>query len=376
MGTIRLLLALAVVIAHLGKLPGWPINLTGGGISVQLFYIISGFYMALVLNEKYPPGSYWTFISNRFLRLFPTYLVALLLTLGYGFFVWKSSGRFPITEMNRWAQSGPSLDWISKIGLAFCNLFIIGQDWTFYFGFQKGTGDLLWTTDFRSLPASAYRFMILPQAWTLGVEFTFYLLAPLLVRRKTIWIVGMIVASVLLRLWFGIAFGLNDDPFTHRFFPFELALFMSGCLAYKLYKAAGQNALDTPEFRWLPLLLVLVMICAYSYVLKTAMLFALFTLALPFIFHATKRWKWDRLIGELSYPLYISHLLVLIAVRAAMKGMPVATVAIVCVIASLALAVLLVVLVEIPVENWRQERVRKAALKRAKEKPELLADNV
>ncbi|MFZ9848879.1 MAG: hypothetical protein ACO3EE_12135, partial [Flavobacteriales bacterium] len=33
--------------------------------------------------------------------------------------------------------------------------------------------------------------------------------------------------------------------------------------------------------------------------------------ALPFIFILSKNWKTDRQIGELSYPIYISHIFVL-----------------------------------------------------------------
>jgi peptidoglycan/LPS O-acetylase OafA/YrhL len=37
----------------------------------------------------------------------------------------------------------------------------------------------------------------------------------------------------------------------------------------------------------------------------------LFFLCLPFIFILTKDWKYDTYIGELSYPIYISHIFVL-----------------------------------------------------------------
>ena len=40
--------------------------------------MISGFYMALVLNEKYnQPGQYTMFLKQRFLRLYPTYFILL-----------------------------------------------------------------------------------------------------------------------------------------------------------------------------------------------------------------------------------------------------------------------------------------------------------
>jgi hypothetical protein len=61
MGSLRLFLALSVAFGHFGVPLGFPTS----DIAVQSFFVISGFYMALVLNEKYGPGSYWLFISNR-----------------------------------------------------------------------------------------------------------------------------------------------------------------------------------------------------------------------------------------------------------------------------------------------------------------------
>ena len=51
MGLIRTLLAISVVLAH--SSPIFGIKLVGGQVAVQAFYMISGFYMTLVLNEKY-----------------------------------------------------------------------------------------------------------------------------------------------------------------------------------------------------------------------------------------------------------------------------------------------------------------------------------
>ena len=52
MGTIRFLLAVSVVVFH-AKRPLLGLTLVEGTVAVQLFFIISGFYMALVLTEKY-----------------------------------------------------------------------------------------------------------------------------------------------------------------------------------------------------------------------------------------------------------------------------------------------------------------------------------
>ena len=51
MGILRTILALAVVVYHSYKLFG--LRMCGGQVAVESFYMISGFYMALILNEKY-----------------------------------------------------------------------------------------------------------------------------------------------------------------------------------------------------------------------------------------------------------------------------------------------------------------------------------
>ena len=81
MGAIRLLLALSVVAVHGGAIFGF--SMVGGQIAVQSFYIISGFYMSLILNEKYigVNNSYRLFLTNRLIRLYPIYWSVLLGTI-------------------------------------------------------------------------------------------------------------------------------------------------------------------------------------------------------------------------------------------------------------------------------------------------------
>ena len=75
MGMLRVALAMAVVLSHL---PLATLQFMSGGLAVQGFFIVSGFYMALVLDGKYKDVG--LFYSNRLLRLFPTYFVMMALT--------------------------------------------------------------------------------------------------------------------------------------------------------------------------------------------------------------------------------------------------------------------------------------------------------
>src|SRR6476620_3579280 len=106
MGTIRLLLALAVLlIMHTTplRIGGHDLKMIGAAGAVQGFYVISGFYMALVLNEKYARGArgYREFILQRLLRLLPTYWFALLAMIvvnatGIGTHLPKATGTAPL----------------------------------------------------------------------------------------------------------------------------------------------------------------------------------------------------------------------------------------------------------------------------------------
>ena len=88
MGILRFLLALSVIASHASgvgiplpnekQYPMWASYLIDGRHSVALFFIISGFYMAMILNTKYQNNTL-RFYGNRFLRLWPTYIIVLIL---------------------------------------------------------------------------------------------------------------------------------------------------------------------------------------------------------------------------------------------------------------------------------------------------------
>lgn len=86
---VRFFAAAAVVFFHFGKehvqhVPGFVKNIAGGGASaVTLFFILSGFVLAYNYAPSARIGSFnkLTFWRNRFARIYPVYLLALLLTL-------------------------------------------------------------------------------------------------------------------------------------------------------------------------------------------------------------------------------------------------------------------------------------------------------
>ena len=371
-GLIRTLMAIAVLTAHAGPIFGLDITyLTGGQISVQIFYMISGFYMALVLNTKYTfKNSYLTFIGNRFLRLYPSYIVVVAVTFLL-FFLFRSWKGISIIPFDSWKEYDLSL--ITIIFFIFGSIVFIGQDWAMFFGVDPQSGNLLPAASFTSCELPAYKFLFVPQAWTLGLEITFYLIAPFIVRRKTFYIVLLAFASFLTKFVLNKYFGLARDPWSYRFFPGELTLFLLGALSYKFYcflKIREKRYLNS--YVCISVWAVIITILLFYRLLPHPKLpyrlydsvCLLIPLALPFIFHVTKNLRYDKFIGELSYPIYISHLIVVLGLKALNIETVTSNIGIITLFVTIAAALGLLMFVDRPIDKFRQTvvaRRKKAA---------------
>lgn len=306
MGILRFLLAMSVLIGHSDHSFGLPdINNT---VAVRSFYIISGFYMAMVLASKYASLPYYMFIRSRYLRLYPAYLVVLVLTIAYGLLPAFANGSFQ-WPLQGWMSTISDLKISTLASYALTNAFIFGQDVISYFHVTKNGGmafDVLNEHAIYGFDA----YMLVPQAWTLGLELSFYLVAPFLVTRSAWVLAATALASIVLHGVVFPALGFNAAAFGYKFFPFELVYFCLGALGFKL----SRQALFT---RVKPLVhcgVALALFAVYLLSLGDApvwMKYLALTLCVPSLFAITKSNKIDRFIGDLSYPIYVSHLLVL-----------------------------------------------------------------
>ena len=312
MGIIRILLTISVIVSHSTPIPG--LCLPDGETAVQAFFIISGFYMSLVLNEKYTEKKALRhYLKNRFLKIYPVYWCVLLLTLSFSLAIFLKSHGSNTAGFTYYAEYGDSMSPATFLFLIFTNIFIFFQDIVMFLGLNTSTGELFFTANFRETLPMLYDFLFIPQAWTIGVELMFYLIDPFLVRRKLKIIVLFIAVSLLLRLAL-YHYGLYEDPWSYRVFPNELALFLCGTVAYHIYRRlpsidTGRNYLML-IYGCILLLIVTFEMIPVVFLLKKTVFLAVFAIALPFIFQLWKRSAKDRYIGELSYPVYISHLLI------------------------------------------------------------------
>src|SRR6185312_239643 len=80
-GTVRFLLALCVVVTHAKGSSIFGMTLFSGLTAVQCFYVISGFLITMVLNERADYAQLSNFYLSRYLRLWPAYIVVALASL-------------------------------------------------------------------------------------------------------------------------------------------------------------------------------------------------------------------------------------------------------------------------------------------------------
>jgi peptidoglycan/LPS O-acetylase OafA/YrhL len=293
-GTIRLVLALAVLVAHVGgSIFGIPFFAGDGYPAVSCFFAISGFYMSLVLNTKYA-ASVSDFYAARILRLYPLYFLVFACTLflqAASYVAGKPMGAFH-------ALAHEQFQWWECLWGAVANLSFIGSDaLTVYSYFFKNPSNGL---------------LVLPIVWSLGVELFFYLLAPFILRRRLSVILVLTIAAILLRLFIAWTVDFRWSMWTYYFAPSNLAFFLAGALAHRVY-SAGQ--LKVPReinvAVWVLMVGLLLFASEVFSIRSYTVLYILLVAAMPSVFELTKDWKWDRAIGEFSYPVYLIHCAIL-----------------------------------------------------------------
>ena len=291
MGAIRLFLALAVLQSHITAHFLIPANLSinnaltlgvNGGYAVMSFFVVSGFLISFVLDEKYDrPGGTAAFYRARALRIYPLWW-CLYLIVPF------------ITEPGLWRfiASRHVYDLVT-------GFFIFGSDWLL---------------SFKAYP----QHYVIPMphglelGWTLGTEMSFYLIAPFVLRSRP-WTWALLAGSVLLRVLLNIEFPTETATtlwisWCYYFFPSLLCFFLLGHLSRQLYKKTPVPTRGA----WLGLgfaaLVLLIQDARYQY--ENVDFYAailVFALCLPAIFAATKDNKIANFLGDLTYPLYLSH---------------------------------------------------------------------
>ncbi len=277
MGALRLLLALTVLNWHYQIA---PFNFLFSYSAVYIFFIISGFYIAMVITEKYDTDRRGTFAfyENRLLRLLPVYYIVL-----FGGYL---AGQYDLFDHGAW--------------LLINQLLIFPQT--------------LWATI--TLEPYGNGYLFLGQMYTVALEMMFYAIAPLIVLRRLpiIWTVFLLSAALNAAFWYQENKGEALRTWQYDFFPSILMYFFAGVISYRFYVVAAKLRYS----KWVGYgALPLIIICGWLSPSARAIIwindyrvfafYALCAAAIPFLFIASERSRVDRFIGDLSYPLYVAH---------------------------------------------------------------------
>ena len=289
LGIFRFILAYLVLLSHFPE-NGFKLNL--GISSVVIFYFISGSLMlkSYLRFKKFSTTPVRSFYLDRVIKIFPQYLAILLLTaVCFTYFGRSTQNTFHGVSFEASRVFFDAL--LLPVNLA------VGSVGNF-------------------LPILGDR-PIVPPAWSLSLEFHFYLLLPLLVGLRTRFTVAIaLISSVLLMLsFFSVNPYLNTLNFGYRYILPMLVVFIFGML----YSSKNEFDKKIVFIIWGGFCIVLLGVLPgfsafYNFAVQEIMIGAV--LALP-LFHYVINFKieskWfnriDRFLGELSYPVFLSHFL-------------------------------------------------------------------
>ncbi len=284
-GSFRLGLAFLVVLQHfvanaapLGPLYDYVIPYELGSLAVLVFFCLSGFVITEAVSRVYfdKPLAY---LANRFLRIMPHFVVAILIAVII-YAVFYHFGTLRIAN-----REHPELPTIHAFDL----INVVGN----FFAFLPGVN--------RFLP-----FGFVDIIWAVRVEMVFYvavflvLLNPSCLRWTALVpyaLIALGLATVFITRHFGFGFFFLYGVllFNHRRFRVSMILCIVGMSLYFFLIPLQTNA---NYHRAIPE--------------QFMILIALIALMTWLAFRLVKPHAVDRNCGELSYPLYIHHLNILV----------------------------------------------------------------
>lgn len=297
-----------VVIAHIFLAAGYSPDMVPRGVrillkgeyAVDVFIILSGFVIFILLGHK--GQKYFVFIVQRFFRLFP--LLFALLIVGIGIhFVWKA-----IIDMRFWTFN-------DKEVLDYTNWILIDSHlWEHFFIHLTMFHGLI---PEQMLPRSA--IAILGPAWSISLEWQFYLVAPLIFAflvKLNQWRWLLFTLIVVFSHW--IVGPHLDKYFPQRAFILQkLFFFWIGMLSYFLY----QYFHDKEDLAYKVGLIFMLGVAPFTFFLTLSIPLTLWV----FVFSATlascssnqvQLIKWVSAclthpftlrLGKISYSVYLAH---------------------------------------------------------------------
>ena len=198
------------------------------------------------------------------------------------------------------------------------NFTLIGTDIANWFNFS--TSGIISIAGPTELPAGEKSLFWLggtrwvPQAWTIGSELFFYIIAPFIITgQKYIKISAAILISLYLLFNFSGNF-LYGGYFIWVFWIWLFAIGMLTFLLFEKFHVLFTGIIKFSDKNKIPLFYLLlsffILPYAFCYHIPKTLLLIFSVISIPLFFELTKSNTIDRSIGELSYPVYCTHMLV------------------------------------------------------------------
>ncbi len=278
-GLYRWFLAVMVLMAHT-----FPTDVVYVGVySVFGFFVLSGYLMAFVLHEKYfhLKRGIRKYYINRFLRIYPTYFVILLVPYAAALYAPDTTA-----AISRWFI--PPTGWWQHIE----NFTIVGLVTFFHFEHDSA---------------------LIPQAWSLAVEILFWIAFPLIFLKK-----DFLQAWTILTLFLFVLMA-SGEAYIHIRYNSPFGASIAFCAGVWLY-LLRQHRKQIPTRKGIVIVLTLLALYAsgrtiFSDPLATGLYIALLlhVLTIEYLSHiklSTVSFhlkKLDKLAGDLSYPIFLVH---------------------------------------------------------------------
>ncbi len=315
MGLYRFLLALVVLVSHTEL---HPAGFAVGVSAVISFFILSGYVMTLLVDRHYAsPEKAPLFYLDRVARIFPQYLFYLVVTI-----------------------------------------VLVGQH-RIAFGFAKDCDAFQAALNVAVLPLNwsptvSLDCVNLPQAWSLALELTFYLIVPFLVCYRRL----ARTAAALSLCVFAAAFAslIDTEIYGYRMLPGTLFMFMAGMVL------ARRDAVTPwfPALVWIATVGLLAMLyfdggLRQAGVSKDILLGLAIGLPVVAGLKRLESSRLDEIFGNLSYGVFLNHL-VCMNVLEQMLGFRIDSIARLCVLIEIATLVSLLTyhVIEKPVLTLRR----------------------
>ena len=276
-----------------GKYHGWGWMLANGDTAVGVFIVISGFVISSNLDLS--SENYGQYLVRRAFRLFPVYLVCLfvsVLILDYSIEVMQNMPWDGLRTDDRilYLTESKKNFW-THLGL---HLFLL----------HGLVPDAL-------LKSTSYAFI--GQAWSLTLEWQFYLVAPVLFMLAKRIKLGLSFIVITL----GMLIALANFSTQGSFLLSKLYLFFIGHASYRIYKEVSHGRMSKGEAILFFGVLALMSLVRWRQGLG-ALGWSIIFVALYFIdgpIHRFVKWfftnRFAEWLGRMSYSFYCVHMIVL-----------------------------------------------------------------